>query len=284
MSETDNQPNETLAKRVLRTARTARLKTTKVLPTDRVNVTNQLAILRAAAAISGKDRRPASNEEVSKVVNMHYGTVSNCNPFLLDTGLLTRHKAGNVPCEEVFAYADRFKWDGDKAAIKLAPVIRRAWFCATLLPKLSFRPLTITEAISFLAEESGATPDFKDQLLLLLHYMRAAGIISIDGANVTIIDDAVQDEILEEGHIDASAKPNAQSAEVGGNDTKSVDGIEKHHPFITGLLKALPEPETEWSMAARVKWLQTAANIFGLMYTTKDNADVEFIEVTKHAL
>jgi hypothetical protein len=38
------------------------------------------------------------------------------------------------------------------------------------------------------------------------------------------------------------------------------------HPFIEGLLKTLPEPETEWKSADRVKWLQTAANIFDLIY------------------
>ena len=38
------------------------------------------------------------------------------------------------------------------------------------------------------------------------------------------------------------------------------------HPFVQGLLKTLPEPETEWPSSARVKWLQTAANIFDLIY------------------
>lgn len=40
------------------------------------------------------------------------------------------------------------------------------------------------------------------------------------------------------------------------------------HPFIQGLLKTLPDPETvkNWPLAQRVKWLQTAANIFDLIY------------------
>jgi hypothetical protein len=44
---------------------------------------------------------------------------------------------------------------------------------------------------------------------------------------------------------------------------KSIDGID---PLIQGLFSKLPEPETEWPLAARQKWLQTAANIFDLMY------------------
>lgn len=44
---------------------------------------------------------------------------------------------------------------------------------------------------------------------------------------------------------------------------KSIDGID---PLIQGLFSKLPEPEAEWPLAARQKWLQTAANIFDLMY------------------
>lgn len=38
------------------------------------------------------------------------------------------------------------------------------------------------------------------------------------------------------------------------------------HPFIQGLLDSLPEPETNWTVEGRAKWLQAAANIFDLMY------------------
>lgn len=57
-----------------------------------------------------------------------------------------------------------------------------------------------------------------------------------------------------------------------------------HHPFIEGLLKTLPPPETDWPMAGRVKWLQAAANIFGLIYTDTAGSDIEFIEITKKQL
>jgi hypothetical protein len=38
------------------------------------------------------------------------------------------------------------------------------------------------------------------------------------------------------------------------------------HPFIQGLLASLPEPDTNWTVDGRAKWLQAAANIFDLMY------------------
>lgn len=68
-----------------------------------------------------------------------------------------------------------------------------------------------------------------------------------------------------------------------GNTTSQVvaDTHEKHkssdednkknhknlHPFIQGLIQKLPEPDSEWDLVARAKWLTTAANIFDLMYS-----------------
>lgn len=39
-------------------------------------------------------------------------------------------------------------------------------------------------------------------------------------------------------------------------------------PLIQGLFSKLPEPSAAWPLPARQKWLQTAANIFDLMYAT----------------
>jgi hypothetical protein len=48
------------------------------------------------------------------------------------------------------------------------------------------------------------------------------------------------------------------------------------HPLIEGLFSKLPQPEAEWPLAARQKWLQTAASIFDLMYapTTTDAGEL----------
>jgi hypothetical protein len=39
-----------------------------------------------------------------------------------------------------------------------------------------------------------------------------------------------------------------------------------YHPFIQGLLDALPEPGTNWALEGRALWLQAAAFNFNLMY------------------
>jgi hypothetical protein len=44
------------------------------------------------------------------------------------------------------------------------------------------------------------------------------------------------------------------------------------HPFVQGLLNSLPEPNTNWTVEGRAKWLQAAANIFDLMY--KGNGEI----------
>jgi len=44
------------------------------------------------------------------------------------------------------------------------------------------------------------------------------------------------------------------------------------HPFIKGLLRKLPAPETEWPSEGRAKWLQAAINIFDLMYTDSEDS------------
>jgi hypothetical protein len=49
-------------------------------------------------------------------------------------------------------------------------------------------------------------------------------------------------------------------------------GGEEYHPFIQGLLRKLPPPETDWPMEGRAKWLQAAINIFDLMYTDSDDS------------
>jgi hypothetical protein len=47
------------------------------------------------------------------------------------------------------------------------------------------------------------------------------------------------------------------------------------HPFIQGLLDTLPEPNTNWTVEGRAQWLQTAANIFGLLYKGEGQISVK---------
>jgi len=49
-----------------------------------------------------------------------------------------------------------------------------------------------------------------------------------------------------------------------GDDDKSISaGL---HPFFRGLLDTLPDPGADWPRAQREQWLETARNIFALIY------------------
>jgi hypothetical protein len=65
------------------------------------------------------------------------------------------------------------------------------------------------------------------------------------------------------------SSPREESYERQGGGTPYVDRggtTSDLHPFIVGLLQTLPEPGTDWEAEDRMKWLQTAANIFDLIY------------------
>ncbi len=50
------------------------------------------------------------------------------------------------------------------------------------------------------------------------------------------------------------------------------DDVGQLHPFLQGLLEALPAPGADWPIARREQWLETARSIFALMYD--DQGDV----------
>jgi hypothetical protein len=85
------------------------------------------------------------------------------------------------------------------------------------------------------------------------------------------------------GSAAETAIPNAQDSgnkneQSGGNQNGAGNGLggggdEPPHknPFIQGLLSKLPPENTAWSSEGRKKWLQTAASIFDLVYTSAEN-------------
>jgi hypothetical protein len=71
---------------------------------------------------------------------------------------------------------------------------------------------------------------------------------------------------LESGRADEQEPERAAAA----SGKAARRGIEGTHPLIEGLFSKLPEPETQWGLSARQKWLQTAASIFDLMYAANE--------------
>lgn len=75
-----------------------------------------------------------------------------------------------------------------------------------------------------------------------------------------------------------SEEPRESSDMSGRGKTKSSGGGGSElDPFIQGLLTKLPPPDSEWPIEGRLKWLQTAAHIFDLIY--KDTDDSQSIDI-----
>jgi hypothetical protein len=74
--------------------------------------------------------------------------------------------------------------------------------------------------------------------------------------------------------IEERSKEKETNGNVGGQIPPTPPPPPRH-PFIEGLLQTLPDSEEDWPAAGRVKWLQTAANIFDLIYKGDGGIKIE---------
>lgn len=157
----------------------------KPLPTNRIAFPKQLDLLRAYAAAGGVDRKPASIAAAAQMVGMTAATASLANGFFVDTKLVQKVDGPQPlfsPSDAVHEFAMAHDWAPDTAAQKLAPVLMQTWAWAAIEPRLKFSP-TISEidVVRYLAEACGASPNYRPQLILVLQYLEAAGLLTRDG-------------------------------------------------------------------------------------------------------
>lgn len=164
---------------------TTKTKPTQVLPSDRLTLAKQLAVLRAYAAASGQSAKPVRTGEVAEITKTHGNSISTANQFFVATGLIQRTEGGFVPSAEVLAFAHAYEWDAadTSAAHKLAPLLAPTWFGQEVLKKLSFGGgrMKESEAIISLAQCISAPPECKAQVKVLIDYLEASGIVQRDG-------------------------------------------------------------------------------------------------------
>ena len=158
----------------------------KVIPTERLVLSKQLAILRAFVAASGQAGETVTNRIVAEIVGMAESTVSLANNFFLKTRLLSKGVGGFLPSNEVVSYVRAHEWNPDTAAHKLAPALSQAWFVKVLKPKLGFKAMVEADAINLLADNSAAAPKYKPNLKLLIDYMVVSGIAQRDGTQLKL--------------------------------------------------------------------------------------------------
>lgn len=256
-------------------ARASRAQLAKVIPTDRVSFEKQASALRAYAAASGYAKKGVSNDEVAAAMgDLAASSLSLCNPFFADVGLLLQDGRKLRPADAVFDLQHQYEWSPELAGQKLAAVFADHWSYRVLSPKLAFRQLTRDEAIGFLAEESRATTAHRRSLETLLDFLNYAGLVQTDGNSVFKAQGGSPLPSPSDGRTGAvsSSAPDAE----GGNPAQQRAVVETQRalnsdldPMIQGLFLKLPPSDSEWSLGDRIKWLRTAANIFELVYSNE---------------
>jgi hypothetical protein len=142
-------------------------------------------------------------------------------------------------------------------------------------------------AIERAMETAGVAPKQKDKARqVFIRSAKQAGYFELDQNRLTyppLRGEGARDEKAKSGdneHSKGSGAAAAAGAGAGGAGAGAGGGGEGYHPFIKGLLDKLPAPESKWQMSSRAKWLQTAANIFDLMYKPEDQDGDKTINVS----
>ena len=114
------------------------------------------------------------------------------------------------------------------------------------------------QALERSADQAGFSAHGKDKLVAPVYGQAAVRETAeaVDGAEAKL-----------------SEVPRRSVGNGGGNDGG-------YPPFIQGLLSKLPRSEGEkWAIADRAKWLQTACNVFDLMYEPGDQDSISTISI-----
>lgn len=138
--------------------------------------------------------------------------------------------------------------------------------------KLRGQTLPPSAAIERLLETLGVAPKQKDKARqAFMRSAKHAGFFEIAPDRLTLPPSLTSHDVSESAKTE-----DTQALSSSGNRSKVVS--DDMHAFIRGLLEKLPDPESDWPLSGRVKWLQTAANIFDLMYANSGDTDAS-IEV-----
>ncbi|URX62043.1 hypothetical protein KR767_18660 [Luteibacter anthropi] len=155
-----------------------------MLPNDRLSIGKQLHVFRAYAAASGDERKAVSNSEVADTGGLVGSSVSLCNPFMVDIGVLSREGVKQRPSQALFDYLHAYNWNTETAGTKLYPVFVDTWAARALLPKLSLRQLSKEDAILALADAAKAPRSYQKSLETLLEFLSISGVVRFDGNTV----------------------------------------------------------------------------------------------------
>ncbi|RSM43465.1 hypothetical protein DMB66_53450 [Actinoplanes sp. ATCC 53533] len=155
------------------------------LPTDRLALDVQVAILRAFARLSD-GRRPVGSEQIVGALQVSPDAVFGSTGFFVDSGWLERVGQGRyVATEALVAYHRRLQGGASHAAVPLlAQSARSSWYWRTLVPSLGGGRLSRYEALVILATEANTAEEHRPRLESLLQWLEFLDLITVDGDDI----------------------------------------------------------------------------------------------------
>lgn len=143
-----------------------------------------------------------------------------------------------------------------------------------LFDRLNGQTMPPIAAIERAIENMGVAPKQKDKARQVFQRSaKQAGLFELSTDRLSIPPG------LNQGAVKSGSEADGGDVDKKRKNGDGGDGGGQYHPFIQGLLQKLPEPDSEWPLEARKKWLSTASNIFGLMYTQPGDQDKGVIDI-----
>lgn len=122
---------------------------------------------------------PIDYQEVASISGLNPSTVSGCNKFFEENGMLILRKRGMyVPSQEIVNFSRELPWDVENAKRKLRNVLKRTWFGELVLKKFELNTsYKESELISSLGKEAGALDDQMASLKRIIELMEYSELI-----------------------------------------------------------------------------------------------------------
>jgi hypothetical protein len=215
-----------------------RQRATKALPTDRMKMDRQIAVLGALGRLSGPRKDPVSGDQLSRAISsVVAATVILSNRFFADAGWIVPSGRGlYAATDELLEYTRRLATGTPEYACEVlrAPA-QRSWFWEILEPYLANGGrLPANEAAILLMREAGAMDHHMAMIQNLIAWLEYIGLVTVqdnyivaagggDGAGTSSAGLPAEPQRSAEPQHPADPEPEA-TREAGGGERIVQDG------------------------------------------------------------
>jgi hypothetical protein len=189
--------------------RASRPRASKALPTDRLKLDAQKALLQAIAVASDYGKRAVGSNDIAPRMGLAASTAALNNNFFMESGLIKRESKGKyVPTEAANSFARTYSFNKQGAGADLREVLSNSWYFKEVQQQLAgMGPATKETLIELLAHRASASKDHETQLGSLLAWLEYAQLIVLDGSLYKLAKDVPAGEEAEAAsEKDASSK------------------------------------------------------------------------------